>query len=169
MKYKKGDEVVIKPWGLMEQKYGLDDTGHIVCGVEIIHFTPEMEFALQGTDRTLELKPYSTEAYKSVLPNKERFTIVDEMILGYAFEWGEEIEVRDSSGQDWKKNIFRGYAPGSTWPVICIRSAFKYARPIRKPEIEITIKINDKDATPDDISDETMQKAIEKWRDNNGS
>ena len=147
MKYKIDDRVVIKPDVLL----GQSDT---------TLFTMEMVDILEGTDRVVTITRIRSEPeqYEAHFPNEDIFHIDKDDILGYAFEYGEEIEVKDD-GMTWEEGDFRGYVPGTTRPVITDNGAsYQYARPIRKPEIEITCKINGKDVSLSDISEETLLK-----------
>ena len=154
LRYKIGDRVVIKPWGLMVKQFGFFGT-EIKCKNT---FTCEMERNLKGTDRVITINyvcseghPYETDVLL------KGCVISDDMILGYAFEYGEEIEVGDISGE-WNKHKFVSYIPGDEWPVNTDCSHYRFGRPIRKPEIEITIKINGEVSKLSDISEETLAK-----------
>ena len=157
MDYKVGDKVVIKPWGLMEREYGLAKGGSISWPCR---FGRDIEYSLAGTDRAVVIDAWdgSDGTLLVVLPNGQSRWAPVNAILGYAFEWGEEIEVSDD-GQSWVMGQFRNFRPGLRYPVLAGACPFKFARPIRKPEIEITVKINGKTASLKDISEETL-KAI---------
>ncbi len=161
LKYKEGDKVVIKPWGLMEQEYGLDEDGDINTGSS---FNASMEKELAETDRTTTIESATDNDYAAKLKTSWDFT--DDMILGHAFKWGEEIEVRDGEKQDWVKELFCAYLPGVTLPVVCLRgdghyARYEHARPIRKPEIEITVKRDGKELTVSELAKLTVEQIKE--------
>lgn len=168
MKYKQGDKVVIKPWGLMKEEYGLDYAGNIDTGTS---FLQTMETKLKGTDRVVVIRECRDGTGDYFTEPTLNYSIPEECILGYAFEWGEEIEVSDD-GNIWMPKVFVGYLPGNQCGpacacdkvyekgCLCVNSR-KFARPIRKPEIEITVKINGKESTLKDISEETLLKIRE--------
>ncbi len=151
MKYKKHDRVVIKPWKLMEKEFGLTDNGHISGGS--VCFLCQMERALKGTDRVIELGEELSLYYKTTFPNGSDWNITDDHILGYAFEYGEEIEVSDG-GKNWYKAIFSTYHPrGGSLSVMTTDTYYKHARPIRTPDIKITVEYGGEKLTPDQIRD----------------
>lgn len=161
MKYKKGDKVVIKPWGLMEKEYGLGNEGQIRAGIR--RWTEHYEQCIKGSDRSYEIYTVADDYYFIEIPDCRSCHITDEMILGHAFAWGEKIEVRDGDGQDWVRERFCAYLPGRKLPVVCLRddsnhARYWFARPIRKPEIELTCKINGELRPLSDISEETLLK-----------
>ena len=168
LKYKKGDEVVILPWGLMEQGHGLKSNGYIDIRPA---FTTEMEQGLSGTDRITQIISVGEDYYRAKIDSE--WMLCDEMILGYAFEWGQEIEVRDSDARDWRKRKFAGYVPGFIFAVntfagfdqdgeCSTRDTYKFARPIHKPDIEpdikITVKRDGKELTVDELTKLTVEE-----------
>ncbi len=161
MKYEKGDRVVFKPRGLMEQ--------------ESLSFSNANENALRGTDRAVTI----TDTFEDGTYGCDHlgYCVSTDAILGYAFEWGEEIEV-SNDGENFAKKLFIAYTPGSGYPYRAMSHTtdtgtpqgahgYTYARPIRKPEIEITVKINGEESTLLHISEETMLR-IRKWEKDNG-
>ena len=108
--YKTGDRVVIKPWKLMEKQYG-QHPAHYSIGVDQ-SFTFGMEKCLAGTDRVVELGKRE-ETLPGVFNGTGTLRMYDisiDMILGYAFAYGEEIEISDN-GKDWHVRIFSTYDP----------------------------------------------------------
>lgn len=141
-----GESYVVKPWKLMESQYGLNSFGSI----DIKHaFTKKME-ELLPSNRVIEIER---------IPGPKNFgrwqncSIIPEMLLGPAFEWGEEIEVSDYA-VEWCKLYFWGYAPDKDgrW---AINGSWHYGRRIQKPQIKLTVKINGEDVDPSAISEET--------------
>ncbi len=171
MKYKKGDKVVIKPWALMEKQYGVDDAGDIktTFNNSEMHcfFMRAMEKVFVGTDRVVTMQSTETARIGGTL-----FEICDDMILGYAFEYGEEIEI-SGDGKVWDKRVFLSYSPGSALPVSTVNphyraaihqgdtvatQCFAFARPIQPDIIEITCKVNGKEQPLSYLSEETLLK-----------
>jgi len=156
MKYKKGDRVVIKPWAMMVEQYGVCGSGEPKTGETM--FLESMENNLAGTDRTVEIQSNSDVYYHGTEKFDWKFT--DKMILGYAFEWGEEIEVSDD-GKNWKKVKFTAYTcrlPDDCFFVSTAYGTYRYARPIRKTVIEIDVKVNGEIVSLSDISEATLLK-----------
>ena len=151
MKYKIGDRVVIKPWLLMEKQYGLTSGGNIASLVGFMH---NQEKALQGTDRVLSIGEESGDRYFcGGFPS----SISDDHILGYAFAYGEEIEVSDD-GDNWFKRTFSSYRPGCVNLIGTTTSVNMHARPIQAPVIEVTCKVNGEDKPLSFLSEETLLK-----------
>lgn len=162
MKYKVGDRVFIKPWKLMEKECGLYKDGDIKCkGM----FTHNMEKDLMGRNRIAKISSVYRAYYGIQLDGQEfewRYIIFDDMIAGYAFDYGEKAEFSDDEGT-WQILSFWGFAPGVYYPYLAGSNAplygWRYARPLPKePEIEITVKINGKEAKLSDIPDEILRK-----------
>jgi len=154
MKYKKDDKVVINPWGLMQQRHGLDKDGNIKTPNP---FTVNAESQLIGRDRVVTINCENGES--PILEFRSGMTCwgCDEMILAHAFEWGEEIEVSDD-GDMWDKRLFLSYTPGVILPinVACMTmnkasKLYRFARPIRKPDVKLTVEIGGKILTASEI------------------
>jgi hypothetical protein len=162
MRYKIGDRVFIKPWKLMEKEFGqlcedITTTSSL--------FTKQMESQLKGRNRIVTINYIGLGGYHVILDGETEvwtskvcgaWTITDDMIAGYAFDYDEEIEVSDS-GYVWRNKLYIGFAPGKACPYLTNFAYHRYARPIRKPEIEIAVKINGRDAKLSDISEETLR------------
>ena len=157
MNYKKNDRVVIKPWKQLEMEGEIDIDSSINC--DGVSFVDSMESGLKGTDRVVKIESVRSNSYKAVFPDGKEWAIGDAMILGYAFEFGEEIEV-SNNGRNWEPAKFSAYAPGHLRPVKTTQppAGHKYARPIRKPDIKITVEVNGKKSKLSDISEETLLK-----------
>jgi len=149
MKYKIGDTVAIKPWGLLKDdipENGWDKKSY--------------DRYLGFTDRSATITaihdcapfPYSIK----IRANKEVIATTENAILGYAFEYGDEIKVSDT-GTVWGKDVFCCYniQPRTILPVITKKDAYKFARPIQKETIEVTVKRNGKLIDVKNLSDET--------------
>jgi len=167
MNYQEGDRVFIKPQKLLKQEYGVDSDNDLCCGA--IWFRQDMEEDLKGRNRIATITEVQEQWYRVKLDGDEdewNFFLSDEMIAGYAFDWGEEIEVRDNDRdeKDWRIRTFYGFIAGREYSYSaggpCLRyaggSCWRYARPIRKPDIKITVEINKKPAKLSEISEETL-------------
>lgn len=166
MKYAVGDVVTIRSWEAMEREFGVYYDGYIKN-----YFTKHMRSLCGGSFIVKEIadgKCYFLEDCKKPVWN---WHITDDMIA-HNFKYGEEIDVSDD-GDHWTKRIFVGYIDGHSHPFACVegrleskflnREKFQtqewcYARKVQKPEIEITVRINGKEAKLSDISEETLKK-----------
>jgi len=162
--YKTGDRVVIKPWKLMEEQYGLDSTGSIEVKAT---FTEKMEECLKGTDRVVTLGGRFLCGSFDGTGHLKGFEVSPDAILGYAFECREEIEV-SNTGIHWSSRVFSGYDPmsqdepvrGNSFGSVDITLGWKYARPVQK---KIAVRIfdeNNEDIT-ESISEETKKKLLQ--------
>lgn len=162
--YKEGDRVVIKPWKAMEQEFGLTALGGINSDAG---FIAKMEAALSGTDRSVTLGgpritpgyPGAGEDWVLVADTKlAGYAISPDMILGYAIEYGDKIEVSDD-GKKWEPQTFSHYRPGNRlYPIEDRRTIpWKYARPIRElgVEVEVDVRVNGKPVDPSTLSKDT--------------
>ena len=149
--YKAGDRVVIKPWKMMEEQYGLvGESDHIDTGDS--YFTKSMERALPES-RIIEITkivPYGNYLWEGAWGKH----IAHEVILGYAHEYGGEIEV-SNDGYNWRKAPFVALMPVIKYPVVVrglwstvsfrySRVSFRYSRPVQKQEY-VKIRIEDYD------------------------
>jgi hypothetical protein len=144
----KDGKYFVKPWKLMEKEYGADESNlYITCGK-------------RGWTRGMEgICPSN----RIITVNNDQwagFNISPEMLVGPAFEWGEEAEFSDG-GINWFKHKFLGIAPGVDRPYVTNNFRWKQARLIQELIIEINVKINGKEAKLSDISDETFRKLKE--------
>jgi len=160
MKFKVGDKVRVRQWEAMLRG------NKLVCdSISFLgnHFYfPRQNKRLCG--QIVTIKEVKDDYYHIEEDNGECCWI-DEMFEGYAFEFGELIEV-SQSGNKWEKRIYVGYIDGSDYPYICVYSddnslngfkkgnsfsimSWKYARPIPKKHTIIIdgveIEISDKD------------------------
>jgi hypothetical protein len=159
MNYQEGDRVFIKPQKLLKQEYWKDGDGSILCGA--VWFRPDVEEDLKGRNRIATITEVKEQWYRVKLDGDEdewNFFLSDEMIAGYAFDWGEEIEVRDNDRdeKDWRIRTFYGFIAGREYSYSAGGFCWRYARPIRKPDIKITVEINQKPAKLSEISEETL-------------
>ena len=88
----------------------------------------------------------------------------DELELIPEFEAGEEVEVRNPIG-GWHKREYLGFMDGKHW---CYQrydeesaTVWPQIRKVKQPEIDITVKINGKEAKLSDISEDTLKKIRE--------
>lgn len=134
-KYKAGDNIVIKPRKLVEEEGNKR------------HFVNGMWDSLKGTDMVVPVKAVYGDTI-NVGGVLDGFGIHPCEVLGYAFEYGEEIEVSDG-GENWRKAVFSGYRPGNPCAVSSIGSVYSYARPIQKNQISAKFVNQDgEDVTP---------------------
>ena len=143
--YKSGDKVVIKTQEQdSESIYGNDKA---------------VEQYIAGRNRIVTITKTTEGCVYSILIDGE-WWIPETSILGYHFDYGEEIEVRDRESSNWIKMIFMGYADMGVFTTSNIGSlcayCFKYWRPLQpKPTIEVTVKINGKETLPIEVSEQT--------------
>ena len=146
-------------------------------------FYEDMKYveARRNLNRAATLDPHNEEARElldkvnDVLGDRYFYdgsdlSISDDHILGYAFEWGEEIEV-SQAGDEWVKRLFTAYAPGDSYPIRTFinflkqkpngQGSFNYARPIRTPDLEITVKRDGKELTADELAKLTLEEIKE--------
>jgi len=174
MKFKKGDKVRIRQWEAMKRECGLDKNGNIDLPCE---FTPDMsDFCGKVVTISCVYEKFfgirdHEGFYDWVYKIEEDGGICDwlaDMFEGYAFEYGDEIEVSDD-GECWEKGFYIGYLDGFHLPYACAtggdKEAFaegrkfhalfwKYARPIQRHRIVI-------DGKEIEISEESYKKLKE--------
>lgn len=150
----KNGKYFVKPWALMERECWITDATY--------RWIKRMEAEIPK-DRIINI---IDDEWDITTGMGSSFMITDEMLVGPAFEWGEEIEVSDDAKAWYESHYFMGIAPGGEYPYITTTdfddhkawSSFRYARPVQKPRIEITVKINGKESKLSDISEETLLK-----------
>jgi len=167
MKYKVGDRVRVRQWGAMLRGNKLVCDGINFLGKQFIFPNANRRFCKQ----VVTINEVWDDHYRIKEDNRE-YCWIDEVFEGYAFEFGELIEV-SQSGNKWEKRIYVGYIDGSDYPYICVYSddnslngfkkgnsfsimSWKYARPIPKKH---TIII---DGVEIEISDEDYKALKEK-------
>jgi len=175
MEFKRGDKVRVRQWKAMEREYGLDKNGDIDLPCK---FTSDMrDFCGKvvtiscGYEKFFGIKDHEG-VYDLVYKIKEDDGICDwlaSMFEGYAFEYGDVIEVSDD-GVGWVKRIYVGYIDGALFPYMCVANGeeiifhsgkkfnayyWKYARPIQRKH---TIVIDGKEI---EISEESYKKLKE--------
>jgi len=166
MKWKKGQRVFIKPLELMKKQYATTELGQVVRDDGI--FTARTEDKLKGTDRIVTIAKVSPRNYQvDRLPD---YLITDEMIAGEAFDYGEKVLVSD--GDFWAEVIFVGFIAEAEFPYMGVNrneedgylqgkafgiEAWKKAKKIHPETLEITIKRNGKEISPDTLSKETWE------------
>ena len=160
MRYKEGDKVRVRQWEAMLRG------NKLVCNSISFLGTP---FTFPKTNRKfcgqiVTIKEVWNNYYY-IEEDDGQYCWTDEMFEGYAFKFGELIEV-SQSGNKWEKRIYVGYIDGSDYPYICVYSddnslngfkkgnsfsimSWKYARPIPKKHTiiidGIEIKVSDED------------------------
>jgi len=157
MEYKVGDRVFIKPWKLMEEEYGLRTNGEIDTPIK---WSFIREKWLSGTDRIVTIGNNLRGTHQ--LSSKE-FFFCEEHIAGLAFDYGEEIEIKqNSSCIHWVKERYVGFINGSGVPYCTASPGATYCqsrgivRKLQTPSIEITVKVNGEETKLSDISEETL-------------
>jgi hypothetical protein len=145
----------------MEGEYGLKYVGSIAVPKA---FNDDMEQGLPPT-RCIEVvgqdwvgskvfRKYSTVFDYSISPG---------MVESPAFTIGKEYEFSDD-GEEWLKRKYGGYVHDNKYKYRGDDEGFRYCREIKQEldtTIEITVKINGKEAKLSDISDETLNKIKE--------
>jgi len=90
---------------------------------------------LKGTDRVLTISEIGDDFFLTngeVLDDSWYVSTCD--ILGYAFDYGEEIEVSDTGHEhDWNPHKFNSYSPENVYSIMTDQHSYRYARPITKP------------------------------------
>ena len=162
MKFKKGDKVRVRQWKAMEREYGLNIYGCIKT--EGVRFARDMRVYCGKVVTVSEV----WDDYYKIEEDNGAFKWTDDMFEGYAFEYGDKIEVRDIE-TDWKEAIYIGFADGAVYPYICVSestesdfcsgkgfivSYWKHARPIQRHRIVI-------DGKEIEISEESYKKLKE--------
>ena len=162
MKYKVGDRVSVSQWKAMEREYGKSAKGVIKAPY---NFTSDMETFCGGTVTIAVVY----EDHYLIEEDGRRFLWADEMFEGYAFEYGDKIEVSNNDS-GWQKVIYVGYIDGIDNPYVAVRKGgeeffegglkfgiefWKYARPIQKKH---KIIIDDKEV---EISEESYKRLKE--------
>ncbi len=166
MKYKVGDKVRVRQWKAMVLQYGVNTYGQIVHNGFVMDFRyRKLCCGSVATISSITHTDHWLEEDKSVS------CWADYMFEGYAFEYGDEIEVSDD-GVNWFIHYYIGYIDvdagwcphyitKENWMWKWGINKYYYARPIQKPQIEIDVKINGKPSKLSDISDETFKKLKE--------
>ena len=158
MRYKEGDRVRVRQWKAMARQGKLLSDGISFPEKWWIFLKTNKKFCGQ----VVTIKKIENDCYR-IEEDNERCCWIDEMFEGYAFKFGETIEVSDD-GKQWERRIYVGYIDGAEWPYACVdpdnESSFvkgkrfairtwKYARPIPKKHTIIIdgveIKVSDKD------------------------
>jgi len=167
MKFKRGDKVRVRQWEAMEREFGSYDSG--LLKTPVYCFSPDMA-KYCGKSVTIDFVIISEgcSSYYSIIEDGGNFNWTDAMFEGYAFEYGDEIEVSDDE-ECWEKGFYIGYLDGFHLPYACAtggdKEAFaegkkfhalfwKYARPIQKHRIVI-------DGKEIEISEESYKKLKE--------
>ena len=167
MKFKRGDKVRVRQWEAMEREFGSYDSG--LLKTPVYCFSPDMA-KYCGKSVTIDFVIISEgcSSYYSIIEDGGNFKWTDAMFEGYAFEYGDKIEVSDDE-IEWADAIYISFADGSLWPYICVgkssesdfhsnkeftTGSWKYARPIQRHRIVI-------DGKEIEISEESYKKLKE--------
>jgi len=150
MKYKVGDIVVIKPYALLGEFWKTD------LAIDVYNK------CLRFTDHSVIIKNvHGNSCDAQVRANGKGIYIADADILGYAFEYGDEIEVC-ISGNNWYTCRFSHYCLcDSVYSIVTTEGvSWKYARPIQKETFEVTVKRNGKLVDVKNLSDEAWMNIL---------
>ncbi len=158
MKFKVGDKVRVRQWEAM-MRQGESLSGDISFPEKLFLF---LKMNKRFCGQVVTIRGVGNDHYRIEEDNRQ-FCWTDEMFEGYAFEYGETVEV-SNDGAQWGKRIYVGYIDGAEWPYACVdpvnESSFakgkefaivtwKYARPIPKKHTIIVdgieIRISDED------------------------
>jgi len=139
MKFKVGDKVRVRQWKAIERESK---------NIEIELIFPEKKRKYCG--QVVTIKGIIYDSYL-IEEDGGEFVWEDWMFEGYAFEYGDEIEVSDDE-KIWNKAIYVAYIDGAKEPYRVVMyndiekfkrgekfncRVFKYARPIKKHKIII--------------------------------
>ncbi len=165
MKYKVGDKVRVRSWEAMEREFGRVGSSVNVPGMGF------NKYMRKYCGQIVTIKS-ECSSYYHISEENPAYNWTDDMFEGYAFNYGEKIEVSDD-GSKWGKSIYVGYIDGKKYPYIVVNQVHKeafavgekfstcgwaYARPIQKqPEVSIKIEVNGKPVT-EPMSEETARR-----------
>ena len=163
MKFKVGDKVRVRQWKTLIRGFGVNVYG--VVDTKKFWFSCKMK---DYCGKVVTIKEVHNDYYKIVEDNGT-FDWTDEVFEGYAFEYGDKIEVSDNE-MSWSLAIYVGYIDGEEKPYVAVGILhqdkffggarfcsyhWKYARPIQNRHI-ITI-----DGKEIEISEESYKKLKE--------
>ena len=117
MKYKPGDKVRIRQWNAMAKEYGIDEFDRSVRTPKF-HFTKQMKKYCGEIATIICCFSDDMGEYYMIDVDGRKFRWTDDMFEGYAFSYGDEIEVSDD-GKNWYKRIYVGYIDGCIHPYVC--------------------------------------------------
>lgn len=110
---------------------------------------------------------------KAKFPNSKTHYGVPIQAIAHNFSYREEIEVSHDGFNTKAKRLFVGYLEGNDAPFVCVSygweeefnkglpialQTWKYARKIRKPDIQVTIKRDGVEVTTADLSNEDREQ-----------
>ena len=168
MKYKVGDKVRVRQWKAMERQYDTDILGIIK--------TPGYKFKGSGYCGKIATITgvYKNYDYYRVDIDNGSDCWTDDMFEGYAFEYGDWIEVSDNKIH-WEKVMYVSYIDGTKYPyVIAMRGipakhfkagevfgceSYIHARPIQAQE-KHKIIIDNKEIEISKESYDNLKKAL---------
>jgi len=151
MKFKVGDKVRVRQEKALEREFGVDSCGRIKCNPAFVRAM--RRFCGQIVTIT---GVYDDHYY--IKEDSREWGWTDQMLEGYAFEYGEEIEVSNDE-KGWFTRIYVGYIDGAIFPYCVVAEKyvddfekgeefstleFRYARSLQKPRVEVEIKVNGK-------------------------
>jgi hypothetical protein len=175
MRFKVGDKVRVRQWNDMEREFGVNEKGNIAV---YLIFTRDMA---KYCGKVVTIKSVLKDEYRigkdkyKIEEDNEEFNWVEEMFDGYAFEYGEMVEVSNTKFQ-WLQRIYVGYLEVHNSPYIVVSPkseddfrqgksfdimAYKYARPLN-----YTVVVNNVTYT---VSGTTLQKIKEIINNEGGS
>jgi len=116
MKYKVGDKVRVRQWEAMLRGNKLVCDSISFLGTPFLSPKTNRNFCRQ----VVTIKEAWDDHYHIEEDNR-KCCWIDEMFEGYAFKYGEVIEV-SQTGERWYKAIYVAYADGSSRPYVCVHS-----------------------------------------------
>ena len=168
MNYKVGDKVRVRQYKAMVWEFGIREDK----GIKTPYATFWESMQIYCGD-VLTIRNVTADGYRCSnerdMEVSRRWT--DAMFEGYAFEYGDRIEVSDDR-ENWYERIYMGYIDGGKSPYAVVSDLFldkyrkgkrfeiwryKYARPIPQPTIEVKIFVNGKE-TNEPLSVETAKR-----------
>jgi len=149
MKFKVGDKVRVRQEKALEREFGVKPNGTIKCDL-----VADMK---RFCGQVVTIKEVHYTSYH-IEEDNGKWAWTDAMLEGYAFEYGDEIEV-SNNGMQWFILPYIGYLDGADFPYCVVvdydvnnfkrgknfaTSGYKYARPLQKTRVEVEIKVNGK-------------------------
>ena len=142
----------IRTWDDMKDQFGLKLSMVIKLSPS---FTAEMEGLLPPI-RCIKVVDGEWIVYNKEYRRHVTHYITPEMVASPAYTIGKEYEFSDD-GIKWTNYIYTGFDFDCN-EHFTNGSVYKYCREIKSETIEITVRINGKEAKLSDISNETLQK-----------
>ena len=151
--YKVGDKIFVKPYELANPR--ICGLGQIIIEKETWEEDLEnVPLEIVGMNSDVVKVEVKYKTVKSFGQTRLITSIARENIMGYAFKWGEKIQVRQVGAEAWKTARFLGYIPGAYSYTVAVMydnydfdAEYFLARPMPKEPEKIEITINGKPVT----------------------